>query len=322
MERFSLGAAWSKGMSFISRSAGAHAALLIGLGVVVPLLLQYLIVGSPTAMMNPATMGATSPEQITALGAGILIVTFLSYWLQTSSYFASWRVGLAGTGESAAGAAVYGVVVALLLIVGFIVVFVVCALVMALVPAAGVILLFAAMLPLFAILYTAFAAVVALGMLFAVLVLLLVGSSMQQGLMPADVGAGAFASLLLALFALLLLWLGARLSCTAPAMAAAKSYNLFAAIAVSWRRTSEDQWKIVGYLALIGLGAGVILIIYMGLLGVSVMGNLAAGELPQFGIGGLIVATLGGIVFAYLSALVPAGIYLSLEGDSAAGVFD
>src|SRR5688500_14194979 len=119
MNQFSLGNAWSKGVSFFSSQALNHAIVLIGLGVLVPTVVQYVIAGGVTGMMNPAMIGG-GIGAFSALGAAALIALLASYVLQLGSYFGSWRLGF-GEGEPLGVAIVYGPIAGVLVIVAFIV---------------------------------------------------------------------------------------------------------------------------------------------------------------------------------------------------------
>jgi hypothetical protein len=329
MDRFSLGSAWSKGLGFFSAQAAAHAVILIGMGVVVPTILNFLLAGGLTAPANPAAIGQNAFATIGYTGAAVLIVSLLAFVLQTGSYFASWRLGLGGDGDGM-GAVLYGLVTAAIIVAMLAgLVFVMALLIGAQLGFGGggavaVILFVLALVPLallFAALFTVVTAAVC-GSMIIVLLLVAAFGSLAAMANPALMsrGGGAMVLIMLAL-TLLLFWLVARLSCTTATMARHGSLNLFSAMAESWRMTAEAQWRILGYLALIGTMLCVGFFIFALFVGASMMGAMQAGGPPAMGTGAIIVSLLASVPLAYLAVLVPAGIFLELEGDSPAEIF-
>ena len=324
MRQFSLGNAWSKGVAFRSRDAVNIAILLIAIGIIAPFVLQYAMVGSAMSTMNPAMMSQSLTGAGAAAFAGtMLLVVLISYLLQFTSYFGSWRLGLS-SGETLAGALIYGVICAVVILL----IFAAFVVVMALVAQAGTvgpILMLVVGLPLLAIgaaLYTVFIAATAVGAFLFLLILLAFGASMGANPLMAMTGGGALGLVIALLVFVLLFWLAARFSCTTCVMADRKSFNLLAGMTESWRLTSANQVRIMAYLALLGIVLCVILIV-LGIFGAaSMMGSLQAGGVPEMGLGAQIVALIVGIPFAYLLVLVPAGIYRELvEEVPAAEVF-
>jgi hypothetical protein len=119
----------------------------------------------------------------------------------------------------------------------------------------------------------------------------------------------------------LLFWMAVRFSCTTCVMADRKSFNLLAGMTESWRLTSANQWRITGYLALLGIVLCVIFIVVGMLIGAGMMGSFQGG-VPEMGLGTQIIGLIIAIPFAYLLVLVPAGIYRELvEEVPAAEVF-
>lgn len=331
MGQFSIGGAWSKGVGFVSQHAGGQAAILIGMGIAIPWLLQFLLGGQVAGMSGPGAMNPNAMAGLAYLGAAALLVMLISYILQMGSYFASWRLGLDGEGNVGA-AIVYGLIAAVVLIVLFFAFGIVVALVFGAQlaggapPGAGALVLFLLLLIplaiLFAALYTATMALVCVGMILGLLLAMAFGGmGAAQNPALAMGGGGAAAFLIILAITFVLFWLTARLSCTTTVMADRGGYNLFSAMAESWRLTGEDQWRILGYLALLGIILCVGFFVFALFIGVSMMGGMQAGQPPAPGMGTMLVTLIVSIPFAYLTVLVPAGIYRELYGESPAEVF-
>ncbi|HYI39910.1 MAG TPA: hypothetical protein VE053_06285 [Allosphingosinicella sp.] len=325
MRQFNLGGAWSKGTAFISQQAANHAIILIVMGIVVPAILQFAIIGAATGI-NPMAMGPNGfdpSSTMQALAGTAALVMIVSWVLQTGSYFGSWRIGL-GRDETLGGAIVYGIICAVLALVAFLL------LVLAMVFIVGaamqgggammILLLVVAipMLILVAALYSVIMAAMAVGMFLMFLIVMAFGASMG-GANPAlaMAGQGVVGILIALVIVALLFWLTARLSCTTSVMADRKSFNLFAGIAESWRLTGPNQLRIMAYLGLLGIIFCVVLLVLVMILGASMMGSMSGGQVPAVGIGTQIMVLIVGIPFAYLTVLVPAGIYRELFEDTA-----
>ncbi len=320
MNQFSLGNAWSKGVSFFSSQALNHAIVLIGLGVLVPTVVQYVIAGGITGMMNPAMMGG-GIGAFSALGGAAVIAMIASYVLQLGSYFGSWRLGF-GEGEPLGGAIVYGLIAGVLVIVAFIVCFFVAGLVIQAAPTVGAIVMALLLLPLVAALYTVWAALIAIVMILVMLVVLAFGASMADLNMTAFTGAGALGILIILFILALLLWLTARFSCATSIMADRRTFNLMTGLAESWRLTAANQWRIVGYLSLLSVVLMVLFVVVAMILGAGIAQSLQGGGVPEVGIGMIVGTLIVSIPLAYLTVLVPAGIYRELGGgETSAKVF-
>ncbi len=324
MNQFSLGNAWSKGVAFISRDTVNIAILLIAIGIIAPFVIQYALIGSAMGTMNPAMMTQSfAGGGAAALAGTFLLAILISYVLQISSYFGSWRLGF-GAGESLAGAFVYGLVCSVVIILIF-VVFVILMGLIAQAGTAGPILMLVVAIPLFAVaaaLYTVLIAAMAVGVFIVLLIALAFGASMGANPALAMTGGGALGVLIGLLAILVLFWMAARFSCATCVMADRKSYNLFGGMAESWRLTSANQWRIMAYLGLLGIVLCVIFIVLAMVGAASMMGSLQGGGAPEMGLGTQIVTLIVGIPFAYLLVLVPAGIYRELVAEvPAAEVF-
>lgn len=316
MREFSFVSAWTLGVRFFSGKALVHAALLLGIGVLVPFVLQVALVeGEGGAAPPPVSAGGISA--LAAAGtAGALGVAALAvgYLLQVGSYFASWRLGLA-RGENPAAATLYGFIAALITFGGFFVLLVVLAGGLGAVsPALGIIAAMVAGLAMLATLFTTLAALVAVGVALLLGLAMLFGTAMGNAGMAATlVGGSGFIVVLLIVAAGVLLWLAGRLSCTTAILAERKSFNLFAAMAESWRLTWDDEWRIMRYLGLLGVG---IALVSFGVAFAAGAGlAMLQGTPPsQDSMVALAAQLLVSIPFAYLSVLVPAGIYRELAG--------
>lgn len=321
MNQFSLGNAWSKGVSFFSSQALNQAIVLIGLGVLVPTVVQYLIAGGATGMMNPAMMGG-GLQTFTALGGAAVIAMIVSYVLQLGSYFGSWRLGF-GEGEPLAGAIVYGLIAGVLVIVAFVAVFIVAGIFMQASPSLGAILMALLLLPLVAALYTVWAALIAIVMFLVMLLVLAFGASMSD-MNPAAAltGGGGVAVLVILALLAVLLWLSARFSCATSIMADRRTFNLLTGLSESWRLTAASQWRIVGYLALLSVVLMVLFVVLAMIVGVGMAQSFQGGGVPEVGLGMIIATLIISIPLAYLTVLVPAGIYRELGGgETSAKVF-
>lgn len=318
MNRFSIGQAWSSATSFFSGHAANHAIALIGIGIVIPLVLQWVIVGNPMAnALNPAMMA--DPSMMAGMGMGILIVSLLSYVLQFGSYFASWRLGLGSNADDLVGGLRFGMIAALVL-VGILIGTLIVAGLLAYAISPWLAFPFILLLLLcFVIMYPALFGFLAI--LF--LLLAVFGSFALSSMAPMMVGGGVgggFGILIMVLVAVLLLWLAARLCCTAPSMADREDYLPFEAMKRSWAMTSEGQWRIAGYFLLIGTVILVIAVILGLIVGSAFQSMVMGGGVPGFGTV-ILMTVLISIPMAYFTVAIPAGIYRALGQDDVSQVF-
>ena len=307
MNAFSFVRAWSKGIGLVSGSPLNTLILLIGLGVLAPVALQLLLFGMPMGMMSEtARTGVVAP-------AAVGIATAAGFILQSASFFACWRLGME-RGETLKGAVAYGLLAGLMVSMGFGVVLVVLGGVFGLiaVPLAAIAVL-VAFAGLFAIAWTAFAALLAVMICILFLFALAFGAvSGDMTLAATMVGGGGYVWTLLVAGSLVLLWLAARLSCTTVLMTERGSFNLVAAMRDSWSLTWDDEWRIVRYLGLLGLAMAFATFIAFALAGAGVAATLGSASERMSGIAPAILLPVFSIPFAYLSVLVPAGIYREL----------
>ncbi|HEY0594882.1 glycerophosphoryl diester phosphodiesterase membrane domain-containing protein [Sphingopyxis sp.] len=318
MNRFNIGQAWSNATGFFSGNAANHAIALIGIGILIPLALQWIIVGNPMSnALNPAMM--RDPSMMAGMGLGLLAVSLLSYVLQFGSYFTSWRLGLGTGGDDLAGGLRFGVLAALAL-VGMLIVTLIVAGVLGYAispwlafPFVLIVLLY------FVVMYPAL-----FGFLMIVFLLMAVfGSYALSGMAPMMGGGaagGGIGLMIVVLIGFLMLWLAARLCCTAPSMADRQEILPFEAMKRSWAMTSEGQWRIVGYFLLIGAVLLVLAIILGLIVGSSMQSLVMGGGVPGFGTV-ILMTILISIPMAYFTVAIPGGIYRSLGHTDVSQVF-
>jgi hypothetical protein len=317
MNRFSIGQAWSHATGFFSGHAANHAIALIGIGILIPLALQWIIVGNPMVnALNPAMMA--DPSMMAGVGMGILVVSLLSYVLQFGSYFTSWRLGLGSNASDLAGGLRFGVIAALVL-VGLLLGTLIVAGLLAYAVSPWLAFPFILLLLLcFVIMYPAL-----FGFLALIFLLLAVFGSFALSSMAPMMGSGAgggLGVLIMVLVAVLLLWLAARLCCTAPSMADREEYLPFEAMKRSWAMTSEGQWRIAGYFLLIGAVILVLAIILGLIVGSAFQSMVMGGGVPGFGTV-ILMTVLISIPMAYFTVAIPGGIYRALGQDDVSQVF-
>ncbi len=317
MNRFSIGKAWSQATGFFSGHAANHAIALIGVGIVIPLALQWIIVGNPMAnALNPAMMA--DPSMMAGMGMGILFMSLLSYVLQFGSYFASWRLGLGSSAGDLTGGLRFGMIAALVL-VGILLATLIVAGLLAYAISPWVAFPFILLLLLcFVIMYPAL-----FGFLAILFLLIGVFGSYALSSMAPMMGGGAgggIGILMMVLVGLLMLWLAARLCCTAPSMADRDEYLPFEAMKRSWAMTSEGQWRIAGYFLLIGAVILVVAVILALIVGSAFQSMVMGGGVPGFGTV-ILMTVLISIPMAYFTVAIPAGIYRSLGQADVSQVF-
>jgi len=326
MDTFSIGGAWSFGSRLLAQRLWLHLLVLVGIGIVIPLGLQFALLGQVIGMSGPFSAQSRAGLPTSPLTG---IFQLLGYYLQLLSYFTAWRLGFAAE-RRLAPALLFGALAALLTtgviaIVGVPALFAIWASFSSGIPFLGLLVGLVAFMLVFAIFYTVPAA------FFATLATVVLGLSMLLGAATGNVGmaatligggSGAVVVLFLVL-SVVLLWVATRLSCTCAVMADWKSYNLFAAMRESWRLTLEDQWPIARYLLLIAGAMTLLVVLGAMAVGAGTLALLQGGGLGAAGpIAGLALGLLFGIPFALLNVFVPAGIYRDLTRSAlAAEVF-
>lgn len=323
MRQFSFGGACSQGLRFFSPQAVNHAIILLGLGVVAPYAVQYLLAGGPTPLANPAMIGgsALDPNAISGIAGIILIAMLAAYVCNFGAMFGSLRLGLGG-GETLPGAVIYGVITAILVAVAM---FLILGGAVFLGIRSGgaatsvvlVMIIIAAFLLFFAVLYPVFVAIMCLFGALALLLVLATGASLPGADAAAQLNLGGGVFIMLAV-TLIIFWLTARLSCTTAAMAQRGTYNPLTGMAESWRLTAANQWRILGYLSLLGLLMLIVLFVIGGVVGASMMSSMQSGTVPTPGAGTMVGSMVMGALFLYFSVMVPAGIYRELVPSASA----
>jgi hypothetical protein len=325
MDFFSIRNAWRHGLDLFSGRWLQHILILLVIGIIPAFGLPLLLAPPPT---EPAplliTQAPAGPAEVLAAG----LVMALGLTLQTASYFASWRRGLCPNG-SLGGAIGFGLLAGLFVAIVYALLIAAALLVSGPLEAAGAWLLgiLVFLVPLatgFAIIYTLFAAVVAIVLATMLVLAMIFGTLMGDiGFAATLTGGSGLVTVVLLVTSVVMLWLAARFSCTAPVMAERRSFNLIAAMRESWRLTLDEQWVIVRYLALVAVALALILVGGVTLAGLGVRGFIEGGVLPEENsVAAALIGMAVSLPLAFLSVLVPAGIYRELEqGAATAEVF-
>jgi hypothetical protein len=308
MNEFRLIDAWARGFRFVTARPLENALVLIGLALLLPFALQFIMIDGTREPGGPATA----------------IVLAANYVLQSCALFTVLRLGLDAR-ETLGRALGYGIV-ASLVTSGTVAVLVAIALMIASLasgPSQGLpFLIFAVLVPIVvavAAYSTVIAAAVGTGLTLILVTMMVLGATTGNvGFAATWAGGGSgLMVVLLLLLSAAMVWAAARLSCAAAYMSDHRSLNVIAAVRASWELTWEEQGRITLYLALVGFG---FVLLLAGAL-VAAGGSMAALENvvtpDQVGIGARILGFLVGIPLAYLTVLVPAGIYLQRAGEQA-----
>lgn len=313
MNPFSALGAWSHGVRFLSARPVQQAALLVGLGLLVPwallLVLRYAVFGS---LLGPAV-------QRVEPGPLYLLAPALGMVCQTSAFFASWRLGIDGR-ERLGGALRYG------LVAGFVAALA-AVLLMALAgfaasqsgsPAFALFVFLFTLAPVILLLAyfgTVAAALIGAGVAAAMALSMVISAwTGDIGFAATLVGGSGLVVVLLLLLSVLMIWLAARFSCATAIMADARSYNLIAAGRASWELTWDEQWRVMRYLALLGGGLLVMFLLSLMALGGGI--SRLQFSSPEASAGVAVAYMLGiSLPMVFVAAMVPAGIYRQLKGE-------
>jgi hypothetical protein len=320
VEDFTFGGAWRDGYRFVGRGFLVQFLILVVVGILGPLAVQYALVGAPLD-------GASSP-----LGSGrammqggdvplVLLTLALGIVLQAGSAFGALRFGYSGE-RAPAGAVVFGLgagfAAMLVVAIGYATAWVLgLALASARAPELAVIILIlpvAIVTSLFFLSQVIMAAATIIGMLLYLFVYgIIIGYPEFPTLM---FGGSGMLTVVMLLMSILLFWLAARFSCVTALMAERQSLHVFAAIRDSWAMTADQQGAIFRYVTLIGFCIGII-VIGIGLAMGSGLGGLMqqGGSFDPNGTGGFILRLVFGIPLAILSVMLPAGIHRQLVGE-------
>jgi len=316
MYEFSAIGAWSRGIGFLKARPRDYLILIGGLGLLIPIAVQIAVQYALTGALFDGTPRPSDAGVVYQLAPLILVL------VQAIGFFASWRLGLAER-ETLSGALLYGLLASLLAaLIGIV-----------LLSMAGMaasqagspafvlfVILFTAVpiILLFAMFSTLAAAMVGAGMALVLAVMMVIGGATGNvGIAATMFGGGSgFVVVLFLLLSILLLWLATRLSCVTAVMADRKSYNIIAAVRISWEVTASDQWPIMRYLALVGVTLIVVLVGSFVAIGGGAAALQADASLVPQAVGlavGLVFASL----FVCLAVSVPAGIFLQMMGERA-----
>lgn len=317
MDSFRWGKAWSLGYGFIAGRALTHAIVLIGIGILIPFALQFALTGGPAARPNALLINQVGPGTAAAMGGTLLALMVVALILQSGSYFTSWRLGL---GHSSLGGALgYGLPAGLMAVAVLAALGILIAGTVFQVGTAGaaILLVLALLIPMLAAMaayFTVAVAVVAVGFAAMLTLTMVMGAATGEvGMAATMVGGSGVVAVVILILCAVTLWLAARLCCTTSVMAERKSFNLIAAFKASWELTWEEQWSIMRYLALIGLG----LALLYGAVEVAIVASAGAYFGAPNGTAASAGVTLAGIAvsipLAFLTVMIPAGIYRELN---------
>jgi hypothetical protein len=317
LDSFSWGNAWSFGYYAVARRAMPHIVVLVGIGILVPLAVQFAIGGTPIGMMGPTAPGPNEMGEGLAFGAALLAVAAFSYLLQTASYFGSWRLALAPD-EPPGRAIVFGLLASLVAMATLVLLGVVLAGAGSAAPAGIalpiVLILAIPLMIVIAAFYSVLAATIAIALALMLLLAMIGGTATGQiGLAATMVGGSGAVVVMFLVLSFVLLWLAARLSCTTAIMADAKSFNFIAAIRQSWSMTWDEQWSVMRYLALTGFVLAIVTVgvgAAAGMIAVGILHNGAGLERQAVEAAASLLAA---IPVGFLSVMITAGIYRELN---------
>lgn len=317
MDSFKWGKAWSYAYGFVAGRALMHAIVLVGIGILIPFAAQFALAGGPLARPNPMMISEGGLGTAAAMGGRLLAVLLLTYAVQSGSYFASWRLGL---GPSSFGGALgYGLPAGLMaaLVLAALAVLVAGTAALAGTEGAAFLLVLALVIPLLAAMaayFTTVVAAVAVGLaLMLALTMVLGAATGQVGMAATMVGGSGVVAVVILVLCGISLWFAARLSCVTALLAERRSFNLLAAIKASWELTWEEQWSIMRYLALIGLGIALLVIAMGAAIGASAGMYLTPANEAAATTGAAFVGLAFSVPMAFLSVMIPAGIYRALN---------
>lgn len=312
---FSMLRAWGLGYRFVVARPLPYIALLIGLGLLVPGVLQY----AAGVMTAPTPDGGDMSAIHTVIAVIVVVVASL---MQTCAMFGVLRLGL-GERERVGPALLFALLASLVVLgtAAVLVAFIAAAAAQGDSPALMPFVILAVVVPLFvglATWATVLSALVGIAVVLSLALMMAVGAATGNVEMAATAlgGSGLLVVMLLILGAVLV-WLAARLSCTAAFMADHKRLNPIAAVRASWELTRDDQGRITLYIALLGLALTILLVAVLMVIGGGAAMMEGVTEPGTAEIGALVLMAILAAPFAFLAVLVPAGIYLHLAGERA-----
>jgi hypothetical protein len=166
----------------------------------------------------------------------------------------------------------------------------------------------------FAAFYSVAAATIAVAVALMLLIAMIGGMALgQTGFAATMVGGSGFVVVMAIVMSGVLLWLSARLSCTAAIMAETRSFNPIAAIRRSWDMTWDEQWSILRYLATIGLALAIVAFL-LGTAAAALSVNLMqAGDNNVSVLAQAAASLITAVPIAYLMVMGTTGIYRELS---------
>lgn len=317
MNEFRWVEAWAQGYRFVTARTWQNATLLIGFGLLMPFCIQ--VVSTGLGAQGPLDQGGDAAI-IPGIDAAALDGLAVSYVLQIGALFAVLRLGLDESERFGRALAYGGLAGVAATVVAGVLVFVAVTVARPAPPGLMHFVIIATLIPFamaLAVFSTVLAALVGTALVLVLAVTMVLGATTGNvGLAATVAGGGSgFMVVLLLLLGAALVWVSARLSCTAAIMADHRNFNLGRAIRGSWELTAEEQGRITLYLALLGAGFLVLSGGAMVAIGASLAAMQETAPSPlALGIS-LGFALILGVLFTFLAALVPAGIYLRLVGE-------
>jgi len=314
MGEFSIMGAWALGYRFVAARPLQHIALLFGIGLLVPIAIQ-VVVGLLTG--QNAFLDANGTNSVVGL-----VTTVINWVLQTGALFASLRFGVADR-TSFGGALAYGLLAGLVVTISVALLLSITAMSATQFGPPGIVffVMLGVLIPVMialALYYTLLSALLGVGAALILVLMMVFGAATGDvGLAATYAGGGSgFVVVLLVILSVVLLWLAARLSCTAAIMAERKSVNVIAAMRASWEMTADEQLRILLHLIVVGFALVILLLAVAATVGagLAATGGVMA---PGAALVPLLLMVLLVVPFLFLTVMVPVGIYRQLAGERA-----
>ena len=193
MDTFSISGAWSFGLRLLRERLWLTLLVVVGIGIVIPLGLQFALLGQVIGMNGPFSGRGQTGLAGSSLTASLQL---LGYFLQLASYFTAWRLSFAAA-PKLPGAMLFGVLAALLATFVFVVIgvpalFGIRASFASGIPFLGLLVGLIALVPVFAIFYTVPAAFFATIAAIVLVLSMLFGTAIgNAGLAATLIGGGS-----------------------------------------------------------------------------------------------------------------------------------
>lgn len=283
MEKFSIGNAFAEAKNFVMAHFWLYLGLIFGtqvLSIMIMLLPFGGLAGMEVLMPTVASDPGAIDRAIFGAGALFFVALIVGIAIALSGNFIIWRHGFSKDSTSVGGAILYGLKVAIPILL-------------------FVILAYVALIAIIFIIVLLFGAVG-----FGLGSDLLLSGGLETGLRA----IGVVALIGLAGFLVFTYFL-ARVSVMGPEMAAHNSLNPFAACARSWRTTRGNGWMILLFFVISYIVFSVIYAVASGLAGAI---GAASGSSAVVGILTMVIVFPVLAFGALLSAALPAGVYRDL----------